>query len=103
MSDEDMFLSQKEVRPVTDVPGFVSKTQPEKSELEYLWYLVFHWDIGNKNPFSLQPVKNFAESEVPRTWLLFNLRDELRQAKIRVRMLNGEYSIFAKVEKGIFF
>ena len=99
MSDDDMFMSQKELRPTTDVP-FVSKTQPEKSEVEYLWNVVFQWDIGNKEPFSLQPLCNFSESEVPPTWYQFKLRDDLRLKKIYVNLLNGQYSIFAKVEIG---
>lgn len=100
MSDEDMFFSQKDVRPKTNLPVFLSKSQPQKSDLEYLWNIVFQWDIGNKYPFSLQPISNFSESEVPSTWYLFKLRDDLRRKKIYVRALNGNYSIFAKVERG---
>ena len=100
MSDEDIFSSQPDVRPSTDVPVFVSKTQPQKSDVEYMWNVVFHWDLGNKTPFSLQPIANFCDSEVPDTWYIFKLRDDLRKKKIYVKMLNGKYSIFAKVEKG---
>lgn len=101
MSDEDLFLSEKEGAPNSDeVPLFVSRSQPAKSEVEYLWNVVFHWDIGNKTPFSLQPIKNFTESEIPVSWYLFRLRDDLRKKKIFVTMLNGNYSMFAKVEKG---
>lgn len=102
-SEEDMFLSQKDViRPKTNVPEFISKTQPEKSAVEYMWNIAFHWDIGNTTPFSLQPIINFNEGEVPATWYLFKLRDDLRMKKKYIRMLNGTYSIFCKVEKGIF-
>ena len=100
-SGEDMFLSQKDVvRPRTNVPGFVSKSQPQQSEVEYLWNISFHWDIGNAHPFSLQPISNFTEKEVPSTWYSFRLRDDLRRERRYIRMLNGEYSIFCKVEKG---
>ena len=99
-SEEDLFASQKDVRPHTNVPKFISKTQAEESNVEYFWNICFHWDIGNKNPFSLQPISNFTEKEVPPTWYLFKLRDDLRLKKVYVRMLNGEYSIFCKVEKG---
>lgn len=100
MSDEDIFSSQKDLRPSTDVPSFVSKTQPQTSDVEYLWNVVFHWDIGNKTPFSIQPISNFNDKEIPSTWYLFRLRDDLRLKKINISMLNGLYSIFAKVEKG---
>lgn len=99
-----MFLSEKESRaPPTSENGAVSRSQPEKSEVEYLWNVVFHWDIGNQTPFSLQPIVNFSQSEVPATWYLFKLRDDLRLKKIYIKMLNGQYSIFAKVEKVKFF
>ena len=99
-SDEDLFLSQKEDRPAAEVPPRSCKSQPQKSEVEYMWNVVFHWDIGNNNPFSLQPICNFTDAEVPPTWYSFKLRDDLRLKKIHVRMLNGTYSIFCKVEKG---
>ena len=99
-SDEDLFASQQDFRPTTNVPGFLSKTQPEMSEQEYLWVIAFHWDIGNTTPFTVQPICNFTESEVPSTWYSFKLRDDLRMKKIDVRMLNGSYSVFCKVEKG---
>lgn len=99
-SDEDMFASQKNVKVSTKVLEPVSKSQPQQSELEYLWNVAFHWDIGNKTPFSLQPIANFTQSEVPLSWYSFKLRDELRLQKIHVEMLNGQYSIFGKVEKG---
>ena len=102
-SDEDLFASQKDLRSKTDVPTFVSKTQPQSSEVEYLWIIAFHWDIGETSPFSLQPICNFTESEVPSTWYSFKLRDDLRLKKIDVRALSGQYSIFCKVEKGMFF
>ena len=101
-SDEDLFASQQDIRPSTSVPKFFSKTQPEKSDVEYLWNISFHWDIENTRPFSLQPISNFSEEEVPPTWYLFNLRDDLRLTKKYIRMLNGEYSIFCKVERGIY-
>ena len=85
-----MFLSQSEVQKDTDPPRFVSKTQPQKSELEYMWNVVFHWDIENKAPFSLQSVSHFTDSEVPWTWYAFKLRDDLRLKKINVRILNGQ-------------
>lgn len=100
-SEEDLFSSQKDCRPSTNVPRFVSKTQAKKSNVEYLWNISFHWDIGNTEPFSLQPIANFTEAEVPPTWYQFSLRDDLWLKKTYVRMLNGQYSIFCKVEKGI--
>lgn len=99
-SDEDMFLSQKETRISTEVEVHMPKSQPQRSDVEYLWVVAFHWDIGDGNPFTLQPICNFTESEVPSTWYAFKLRDDLRKKKINVRMLSGEYSIFCKVEKG---
>lgn len=102
-SEDDMFLSQRDVRPPrTEVQVPVSRSQPQKSDVEYLWNLAFHWDIGDRNPFTLQPICNFTEAEVPSTWYMFKLRDELRLKKIDVRILSGLYSIFCKVEKGIF-
>ena len=80
---------------------FCSPRPPaEKSDIEYLWYISFHWDIGNTHPFTLQPINNFTAEEVPTTRCNFKLRDDLRLKKIYVRMLNGDYSIFCKVEKG---
>lgn len=101
-SEDDMFLSQREERPTTKVPPRPSSSQPQKSDVEYMWNVCFHWDIGNQNPFSLQPICNFSDSEVPPSWYHFKLRDELRLKKIDVRMLSGTYSIFCKVEKGTY-
>lgn len=103
MSDEDIFSSQRDVRPSTDVPHFVSKTQPQQSEVEYLWNIVFQWDLSNPTPFSIQPKISFSHHDVPLTWYLFKLRDDLRLKKTYFRVLNGTYSIFCKVEKGKFY
>lgn len=103
MSDEDFFQSsQKDIREpnaVRDSGG--SKTQPQKSDVEYHWNVVFHWDIGNRTPFAIYPRAVFSDSEVPASWYAFKLRDDLRKKKIYIRMLNGNFSIFCKVEKGM--
>ena len=96
-----MFLSQKDVRPRTDPRPFISQPLPPKqSDQDYHWLIVFHWDIGNENPFSVQLKSIFSPSEVPESWYLFKLRDDLRMKKQQIRFLNGSYSVFCKVEKG---
>lgn len=101
MSDEDFFgPSQKEIRNSTEVPRFISKSQPKPSDVVYMWVVVFHWDIGNKDPFSLQCRSAFSAADIPETWYSFKLRNDLRKNKIRLDVLNGEYSVFCKVEKG---
>ena len=100
MSDEDFFAySQADQARSPDVSRFVSKTQPQKSDLEYMYWILFHWDLGNSEPFSIHNKSLFGE-EIPDTWYSFKLRDDLRLKKIYFRMLNGEYSVFCKVEKG---
>ena len=101
MSDEDFFQSsQREIRKVAEVPRHYSKTQPQPSDVEYFWVIVFHWDIENPNPFSLQHRNAFGESDIPKTWFIFKLRDDLRMKKKYYKVLNGHYSVFCKVEKG---
>ena len=99
-----MFLSQRDLRPpATEVTSFTSKTQPQpqESDVEYLWIVAFHWDLEKRNPFSIEPIGNFSDSEVPQSWYRFRLRDDLRKTKINVEMLKGQFSVFAKVERGI--
>lgn len=101
MSDEDFFgSSQKDMRSKTNVPKFWSKTQPQKSDVEYFWIILFHHDIGNQYPFTLHIRTLFSTEEIPDTWYLFKLRDDLRFKKQYFRVLNGDYSVFCKVEKG---
>ena len=95
-----MFLSQKDNRSKTEAPHFVSKTQPKETDVQYLWNIVFHWNMENENPFSIHLKTIFADSEVPPTWYSFKLRDDLRMKKLFIHVLNGNYSIFCKVEKG---
>lgn len=101
MSDEDMFLSsQQDIRPSTEVPSFISKSQPQKSDVEYHWVVLFHWSLENNQPFSVHLKSLFSDKEISDTWFSFKLRDDLRRKKIYMRMLNGKYSVFCKVEKG---
>lgn len=99
MSDEDLFLSQQESRPATVVPA-VSKSQPQPSDVQYHWVVLFQFDIENNEPFSLFVRNTFSENEIPESWYRFRLEDDLRLLKRYFRTLNGEYAVFCKVEKG---
>ena len=101
MSDEDFFQSsQRESRPTTEVPRFVSKTQPQPTDVDYHWVVLFHWDLENPSPFTLHLRALFQKEEIPETWFLFKLRNDLRMKKKYFEVLNGTYSVFCKVEKG---
>ena len=98
MSDEDMFLSQKDIRPSTVIEG--PSTQPLPSEVEYHWAVLFNFDIGNIEPFNMFLRSTFKESEIPSRWFDYKLADDVRLKKTYIPTLNGEYSFFCKVEKG---
>ena len=101
MSDEEFFQSsQVEMRRSTDPPRFFSKSQPLPSDVEYFWVVLFHHDIGNREPFTIHLRATFDEKDIPATWFLFKLRDDLRLKKKYFHVLNGDYSVFCKVEKG---
>lgn len=102
MSDEEDFFgsSQKEIRPRTEVPRCVAQTQIRKSDVTYLWLILFQHDIENKAPFSVFNRSLFSFQDIPESWYLFKLRNDLRTEKIYLRVLNGTYSVFCKIEDG---
>ena len=93
-----MFLSQKDSRPSTVVTRPI--TQPAPSEVEYHWAVLFNFDIGNIEPFSMFLRSTFKESEIPSRWFEYRLADDVRMKKLHIPTLNGQYSFFCKVEKG---
>ena len=103
MSDEDMFQqSQPDFRLPPSPPNVnvVSRSQPQPSDVLYHWVIMFHWDINNKFPFSMFVRSTFPDSEIPDSWYTFRLSEEYRLQKKYLRTLNGQYSVFCKVEKG---
>ena len=98
MSDEDMFLSQRETHPPKEAP--VPTSQPLPSDVEYHWAVMFHFDIGNKEPFSMFLRSTFSEKDIPSAWFRYKLSNERRLMKNYIHALNGNYSVFCKVEKG---
>ena len=68
-----------------------------------MWLVVFHWDVEDSEPFSLHVRNIFTDEEVPESWYAFMLKDDYRKKKIFLHALEGEYSVFCKVEKGTIF
>ena len=100
MSDEDMFLSQREERVSAPIPAPSTSSQPLPTKVEYHWAVLFNFDIGNIEPFLMFLRSTFSEAEIPSSWFLYKLGDEIRLEKKHFPTLNGIYSVFCKVEKG---
>ena len=75
-------------------------------DIEYLWYVVFQWNVNLMRPFQIYAVQELT-GNVPDEWATKTLSDKRRKKKMQLPALStDDYSIFAKIQKGksgIFF
>ena len=95
-SDEDFICETQTQMSVNNVPTPTSR-------LEYWWFILFQWEINLEQPFQIIVKHVFKDRGIPASWYNGCLSDNCRRLKLCLPDLPGErYSVFAKVEKGIF-
>lgn len=86
--------SQSEVRPTL---------RPTKHIYDQV--ILFHWNSTNNEPFRIYEKDHFSPLEIRDVWLIYQMKPDSRWRPLKkVAKLPGEkVSLFAKVEKGMFF
>ena len=74
------------------------------SDVEYFWFIAFEWNVLEEEPFQIFVREYFGDDDIPDTWFTGNLSDKNREVKLKLNAVAGgnPYSIFAKVQKGIY-
>lgn len=99
-SEEDFFLATQ-LPPKSRKKRVVSDISSKLSVVEYFFLVTFNWDLMVGNPFQI----NVREvlTEFPDEWIKGALVKSNRVEKIKINSFGGgQYSLFCKVEKGIF-
>ena len=80
-----------------------SEDQPQ-SEVNYFWFIAFEWCVSEPKPFQIFVREYFGDDDIPDTWFSGVLTEEYRLIKLQLNAVagNNPYSIFAKVEKGMY-
>ena len=66
----------------------------------YRYLLIFNWDPDERHPFKVFSVDDLED--VQEDWLVKKLNVKTRTKVVRFDFLEGEFSLFAKVEKSKF-
>lgn len=96
-SQRDMFAdspgsSQSAVRLSSSLPSAVT--------YEYLWIILFEWNLDLEHPFALHQIGTFSHSELKDEWIKGDLDELSRLKKLTFGGFKGKtFSLFAKVEK----
>lgn len=95
-SQRDMFASS----PEPNDPPPVQSSLPSSLVYEYLWVILFEWNVNLEKPFVLYPIENFSSSELKQQWIDGDLEEISRLKKLTFPSLKGKCcSLFCKVEK----
>ena len=80
-----------------------AKGQSKSSDFEYWWLIIFEWCHKTESPFSMHVLDPTFNGIVPMEWIYGKLLPNHRLEKMKIDSLRKSinYSIFAKVEKGI--
>lgn len=94
-SDSDTELKNKALSRTTSSLG--SKKD------QYLWVILFSWNVNVRNPFGVHKAGVFNENEIKPEWLSKNLGYASRMIKLTnlSPFPGGVFSLFGKIEKGI--
>lgn len=73
---------------------------PTALTYDYLWCILFEWDVDVEFPFDIFQIGSFPTSELKPNWISGELDELSRRKKIKFKSLPGRsFSLFAKVEK----
>lgn len=94
-SQRDMFFDSSQ-----DSSPKVKSSLPSALTYEYLWVILFQWDVNVEKPFDIYPIGLFPISEIKEAWISGDLEELSRLKKLQFRALKGKtFSLFGKVEK----
>lgn len=100
---ETDMASQRDI--FMDSPGSsssiqVSSSLPANLTYEYVWVILFEWNLDVEHPFELYQIGSFSTSELKPEWITGDLEDLSRLKKLTFSNLKGKtFSLFGKVEK----
>ena len=95
-SQRDFFLDS----PNSNASIQLSSSLPSNLTYEYLWVILFQWDLNVEHPFDLYQIGTFSPLELKPEWINGDLEELSRMKKLTFTGLKGKsYSLFAKVEK----
>ena len=75
------------------------QTQPNPTEAEFMWVVVFDWNVDNPKPFLIDVKENFLDA-IPESWYKKKWQPMHRVQKVRFNAYPDRVmSVFCKVEK----
>ena len=100
-SQRDMFLSSPEnSTSLSSSPSPISNSLPQNLVYEYLWVVLFLWDVDVEEPFNIYQLALFSPDELQDGWISGDLDEMSRTKKLKFAAIKGkQFSLFAKVEK----
>lgn len=96
-SEEEFFASTQLPQSKSPV---VSGSQ-KLSVVEYFFLVTFNWDLMIGSPFQINVLEVLRE--FPEDWITGPLTRNNRLVKKKLKALGGQFSLFCKVQKGIFY
>lgn len=91
-SDEDFFLPSQKMKQIDLVSA------KRVSAVKYFFVVSFNWNLMVANPFEIHVLESIRD--FPDEWITGPLTTENRLRKVTINVLEGQYSLFCKVEKG---
>lgn len=94
-SQRDMFMdSSQESSPK------LNSSLPPVLKYQYLWIVLFEWNVDVEHPFDLYQIGFFSTVELKPQWISGDLDELSRLKKLKFPSIPGKtFSLFAKVEK----
>ena len=74
------------------------------SQINYFWFVGFEWSVLEEKPFQIFVREYFGDEDIPDSWFSGVLSEEHRLVKLKLNAVAGnhDYSIVAKIQKGIY-
>ena len=96
-SQRDMFLPSS---PESDSSSHMNSSLPNPLIYEYLWVILFEWNLNQEQPFQIFQIAGLRNDELNPEWIKGDLDECSRLKKLSFPSIGKkQFSLFAKVEK----